>query len=94
MIKKAIKRPDVVEYIEFKGKENFKEVCEFIGRSEPLLTRTDGKEYLLLNHYVSDKEDAPIYPGTIFYRWYDFEQDCKPWGVMNKGAFFKRYMED
>ena len=53
MIKKAVKRPDEVEYIEFKGRENFKEVCEFIGRSEPLLTRTDGKEYLLINHYHS-----------------------------------------
>lgn len=94
MIKKAVKRPDEVEYIEFKGRENFKEVCEFIGRSEPLLTRTDGKEYLLINHYHSGRDDMPVYPGAIFYKWYDFEHDCKPWDVMYKDAFFRRYKED
>lgn len=94
MIKKAVKRPDEVEYIEFKGRENFKEVCEFIGRSEPLLTRTDGKEYLLLNHYHPGKDDMPVYPGAIFYKLYDFECDRKSWDVMNKDEFFRRYKED
>lgn len=99
MTKKAIKRPDEVEYIEFKGRENFKEVCEFIGRSEPLLTRKDGKEYLLLNYYTSTEESVPVIPGKIFYKWNNFDSDAAiygdtQWGVMDKKDFFKRYKED
>ena len=48
MAKKAVKRPDEVEYIEFKGRENFKEVCEFIGISGELITNEKGIERLLL----------------------------------------------
>lgn len=99
MTKKAIKRPDEVEYIEFKGRENFKEVCNFIGRSEPLLTRIDGKEYLLLNHYITNKESVPVYPGEIFYKWNNFGDDAAiyggtSWSVMDKKEFFERYKED
>lgn len=99
MAKKAIKRPDTVEYIEFKGRENFKEVCNFIGRSETLLTRMDGKECLLLNYYISTKETAIVYPGKIFYKWNNYGEDAAiygetSWDIIDKDEFFKRYKED
>lgn len=98
MTKKAIKRPDEVEYIEFKGRENFKEVCEFIGRSEPLLTRKDGKEYLLLNHYTPTEESVPVIPGKIFYKWNNYGNDANiygdtSWEIIDKDEFFRIYME-
>lgn len=98
MTKKAIKRPDTVEYIEFKGRENFKEVCKFIGRPEPLLTRTDGKEYLLLNHYITNEESVPVYPGKIFYKWNNYGNDANiygdtSWEIIDKDEFFRIYME-
>ncbi|MGY0413993.1 hypothetical protein ACW5YJ_12255 [Staphylococcus sp. mip270_02] len=99
MTKKAIKRPDEVEYIEFKGRENFKEVCNFIGRSEPLLTRMDGKECLLLNYYIPNKETAIVYPGKIFYKWNNYGDDVAiygdtSWDIISKDEFFERYKED
>lgn len=94
MIKTAIKRPDVVLYIEFKGKENFKEVCEFIGESAPLMTDEEDEEYLLLNYYISNKETIRINEGRIFYKWYDYNLQIEQWGVMKKTEFFERYMEE
>lgn len=99
MAKKAVKRPDEVEYIEFKGRENFKEVCEFIGRSEPLLTHKDGKEYLLLNYYTPTEESVPVIPGKIFYKWNNYGKDAlkygeTSWAMTSKDDFFKRYKEE
>ena len=98
MIKKAVKRPDEIEYIEFKGRENFEEVLEFIGRSEPLLTRRDGKEYLLLNSFNSNETSIPVDPGTIFYKWNNYGDDENiygptSWGTASKSDFFRRYKE-
>lgn len=93
MIKKAVKRPDEVEYIEFKGRENFEEVCRFIGSPEKLVQDINGNEYLLIRKF-GDFEDVNISVGNIFYKWYDLEQDCKPWSMMDKDEFFKRYKED
>lgn len=98
MIKKAVKRPDEIEYIEFKGRENFEDVCEFIGRSEPLLTRIDGTEYLLINHFNSVKESVPVDAGTIFYKWNNYGNDANiygntSWEIIDKDEFFRIYME-
>lgn len=99
MIKKAVKRPDEIEYIEFKGRENFEEVCEFIGRSEPLLTRIDGTEYLLMNHFNSSEKSVPVDPGTIFYKWNNFGNDENiygptSWDITSKEEFFRMYKEE
>lgn len=98
MTKKAIKRPDEVEYIEFKGRENFKEVCEFIEQSGELLIRENGSEKLLLNHYKFDKE-VRVPTGVIFYKWNTYGDDTgiygdTAWDIINKDEFFKRYKED
>lgn len=98
MIKKAVKRPDEIEYVEFKGRENFKEVLEFIGRSEPLLTRRDGKEYLLMNHFNSGEESVTVDTGAIFYKWNNYGNDANiygntSWEIMDKNEFFRIYTE-
>ena len=99
MIKKAVKRPDEIEYIEFKGRENFEEVCEFIGRSEPLLTRIDGTEYLLMNHFNSSEKSVPVDAGAIFYKWNNFGNDENiygptSWDITSKEEFFRMYKEE
>ncbi|MGZ2417190.1 hypothetical protein ACUXJ9_001427 [Staphylococcus caledonicus] len=91
MIKKAYEKPREVEYIEFKGRENFKEVCEFIGESHPLFERVDGKEYLVLNYFVNNLQDIRIKVGTIFLRWYDIKYSDTKWIFMNKKDFFEKY---
>lgn len=99
MIKKAVKRPDEIEYIEFKGRENFEEVCEFIGSSEPLLTRRDGKEYLLMNHFNSSEKSVPVNAGAIFYKWNNFGDEANiygktSWDITSKEEFFRMYKEE
>lgn len=93
MIKKAYEKPKEIEYVEFKGSENHKEVCEFINKPEPLLTRTDGKEYLVLNYYVTDRENISIPTGYIFYKWYDAEFDSEEWDFSSKSEFFRKYSD-
>ena len=98
MAKKAVKRPDEVEYIEFKGRENFKEVCEFIGISGELITNEKGIERLLLQRYKFDK-DVRVPTGTIFYKWNNYGKDVlnygeTSWAMTSKDDFFKRYKED
>lgn len=97
MTKKAIKRPDEVEYIEFKGRENFKEVFDFIGHSGELVTNKLGAEKLLLHHYKFDK-DVRIPTGKIFYKWNNYGNDANiygdtSWEIIDKDEFFRIYME-
>lgn len=85
MIRKAIKRPDEIEYIEFKGRENFEEVSDFTGRNLKLIINSFGNEYISL-------EDAMIEPGTIFYR--NVYDDKPRFKCKDKKEFFKMYMEE
>lgn len=98
MIKKAVKRPDEVEYIEFKGRENFEEVCEFIESTGELVTKLNGTEIFKLHQYKHDK-NVPIPVGAIFYKWNNYGDDeniygSTSWSMMDKDEFFKRYKED
>lgn len=98
MIKKAVKRPDEVEYIEFKGRENFEEVCEFTGKSLTLSTKVTGEEYIIVK---GDKPENDVFidKDTIIYKWDNWGAQVSvygftEWDVMNKDAFFRRYEED
>lgn len=95
MIKKAVKRPDEVEYIEFKGRENFEEVANFINEPSALFTTPDGREQLMLGYNISNDRPIKYHVGTIFYRWYDFNVMDIAHGIYrDKDEFFKRYKED
>lgn len=98
MIKKAVKRPDEIEYIEFKGRENFEEVCKFIEKPGELVTQINGEEGLRLRNIGSDNTSGVIQPGNIFYKWFNYGDDendygVTSWSMMSKDEFFKRYME-
>ncbi|MBK3950186.1 hypothetical protein JJL02_02830 [Staphylococcus haemolyticus] len=88
MIKKAYEKPREVEYIEFKGKENFKEVGEFIEENVFLITNAEGQERLMRNG-IKDNVTYPI--GTIFYEYYDEEIYDYVIKVSNKKSFFDKY---
>lgn len=68
MIKKAYKKPIEVEYIEFKGRENFKEVGEFLGERVSLSIDIVDQEWLIRNE-TQGKISYPI--GAIFYKYFD-----------------------
>ena len=88
MIKKAYEKPREVEYIEFKGKENFKEVGEFIEENVFLVTNVEGQERLMRNR-IKDNVSYPI--GTIFYRYFDETTYDYAMKVSNKESFFDKY---
>ena len=88
MIKKAYEKPKEVEYIEFKGKENFKEVGEFIGERVSLIINVEGQERLM-RKVIKDNVTYPI--GTIFYKYYDEEIYDYVVKVSNKKSFFDKY---
>lgn len=88
MIKKAYEKPREVEYIEFKGKENFKEVGEFIGERVSLITNIEGQERLM-RKVIKDNVTYPI--GTIFYRYLDEETCDYMINVSNQKSFFDKY---
>jgi hypothetical protein len=92
MTKKAIKRPDEVEYIEFKGRENFKEVARFYVDTVRLITNVHDEEFLSLIYQGERLNHIPV--GTIFYRYEDRETDEIIIRISNKERFFKRYKED
>lgn len=92
MTKKAIKRPDEVEYIEFKGRENFKEVANFYGDTVKLITNINGEEFLSLLHQGAHLNHIPV--GTIFYSYEDKDTDDIIIKLSNKERFFKCYKED
>lgn len=99
MIKKAVKRPDEIEYIEFKGRENFEEVCRFIGKPGELVIQINGEKGLRLRNVGSDNTSAVVQPGKIFYKWNNYGNDENiygktGWSMMDKDEFFKRYKED
>ena len=88
MIKKAYEKPREVEYIEFKGKENFKEVGEFIGERVFLITNVEGQERLM----KKVAKDNGTYPfGTIFYRYFDETAYDYVIKASNKESFFDNY---
>lgn len=90
MIKKAYEKPREVEYIEFKGRENFKEVGEFIEENVFLITNAEGQERLMRNG-IKDNVTYPI--GTIFYKYYDEEIYDYVIKVSNKKSFFDKYVD-
>ena len=90
MIKKAYEKPREVEYIEFKGKENFKEVGEFIGERVFLITNVEGQE-ILMRKVAKDNVTYPF--GTIFYKYFDEEIYDYAIKVSNKESFFDNYGE-
>lgn len=99
MIKKAVKRPDEVEYIEFKGRENFEEVCRFISMPGELVINIDGEEGLRLRNVGPDKASGTVELGKLFYRWTNHGNEENiygktSWSMMDKDEFFKRYKED
>ena len=76
-----------VEYIEFKGKENFKR-GEFIEENVFLVTNVEGQERLMRNR-IKDNVSYPI--GTIFYRYFDEATYDYAMKVSNKESFFDKY---
>lgn len=95
MIKKAVKRPDEVEYIEFKGRENFEEVAGFINEPSALFTTPDGREHIMLGYNMSNERPVKYGIGTIFYKRYDFNvMDIMHGIYRDKDEFFKRYKEE
>ncbi|MGW7932837.1 hypothetical protein ACWEWU_14545 [Staphylococcus xylosus] len=88
MINKASKRPVEVEYIEFKGQENFREVAEFLNSEIELRVKLSGKEYIQL------QEGRCVWPGMIFYREISPTGNySNNWDVINKEIFFKLYKD-
>lgn len=86
MIKKAVKRPVEVEYIEFKGQENFKEVAEFLNSEIELRINLAGREYIQL------QEGRRIFPGMIFFKEISpIDSFNGDWNVIRKDDFFKLY---
>ncbi|MDU0461939.1 hypothetical protein [Staphylococcus ureilyticus] len=85
MIRKATERPKEVEYIEFKGQENFKEVAEFLNSEIELIVRASGEVY------IEVYEGKRIFPGHIFYKP---KGDNISWAVKPKDIFFELYKEE
>lgn len=87
MIKKATEKPREVEYIEFKGYENFEEVCKFIGYTLTEVTlevNRRGEEVI--------KTDVGTYDiGSIFYRYFEVNTCGYKYDVMSKDRFFRIY---
>ncbi|UXS21190.1 hypothetical protein [Staphylococcus delphini] len=87
MIKKAMKKPEEVEYIEFKGYKNFKEVCEFVGYHF-------SKFVLKANRYSEEvvaTDNGTFETGVIFYRYLDEDTEEYKYDVMSKEKFFRIY---
>lgn len=85
MIKKATERPKKVEYIEFKGQENFKEVAMFLRNNVELRVKPSGEVYIELDG------GKRVFPGSIFYK---SSMDSYSWRVKNKEEFFELYKEE
>lgn len=87
MIKKATEKPREVEYIEFKGYENFEEICDFVGyhfTGIGLEINSRGEEVI--------KTDTGIYDtGIIFYRYFEANTGGYKYDVMSKDKFFRIY---
>lgn len=90
MIKKAVERPNQVEYIEFKGRENHKEVAEFLDQRCNLITKINGNEFLSL--WYKGKERT-LSTGTIIYRTYDYEFDQYNFKITSPEKFYRQYRE-
>ncbi|WP_353419831.1 hypothetical protein PYH66_05540 [Staphylococcus delphini] len=87
MIKKAKEKPKEVEYIEFKGYENFKEVADFVGYHF-------SKFVLKVNRYseeVVSTDNGTFETGVIFYRYLDADTEEYKYDVMSKEKFFRIY---
>lgn len=88
MIKVTKAKPTEVEYIEFKGYENFREVCDFVGfyfLNIKLEVNRHGNEII--------KTETGIYEtGFIFYRYLDTEE--YEYDVMPKDKFFRIYGQE
>ncbi|MTV20888.1 hypothetical protein [Staphylococcus delphini] len=87
MINKATEKPKEVEFIEFKGYKNFKEVCEFVGYHF-------SKFVLKVNRYgeeVVATDNRTFETGVIFYRYLDADTEEYKYDVMSKDKFFRVY---
>lgn len=87
MIRKATERPKEVEYIEFKGQENFKEVAEFVGGNAGFLITSNGKEQVIFNYDITNEENRRYGVGTIFYKTGEYDV----MKTTTKEDFFSRY---
>ncbi|MBA8778644.1 hypothetical protein HR080_04640 [Staphylococcus schleiferi subsp. coagulans] len=90
MINKATEKPKEVEYIEFKGYENFKEVADFVGYHF-------SKFVLKVNRYgeeVVGTDNGTFETGVIFYRYLDADTEEYKYDVMSKDKFFRVYTEE
>ncbi|MCE5089211.1 hypothetical protein [Staphylococcus devriesei] len=90
MIKKAVERPKQVEYIEFKGMENYKEVAEFLEQRCDLITKMNGNELLSLRYKGKERT---IITGAIIYRTYDYEFDQYNFEITGPEEFYRQYRE-
>lgn len=93
MIKKATERPIEVEYIEFKGRENFDEVSKFINGDVALLTTQYGRDQIIFNYNISNEQNIRYGVGTIFYKAKPRSQyDYPELKITNKEDFFMHYI--
>lgn len=90
MIKKAYEKPREVEYIEFKGRENFKEVGEFLGERVSLSIDTADREKLIRNETL-DKISYPV--GVVFYKYFDESVYDYVVKVSDTKVFFDKYSD-
>ena len=88
MIKKAYEEPREVEYIEFKGKENFFELIEVVGVNARLITKPSGREYL---EHGNDNISFPV--GTVFYRECNVDKEIAEWKPISKDRFLRLYSD-
>lgn len=90
MIKKATERPKEVEYVEFKGQENFKEVSDFLGNR--IIHELKISRFGVETINISGRGTFEV--GTIFYRYLDPEIDDYKYDVMRSDKFFIIYEEE
>ncbi|MTV20660.1 hypothetical protein [Staphylococcus delphini] len=90
MINKATEKPKEVEYIEFKGYKNFKEVADFVGyhfSKFVLKVNRCGEELI-------ETDNGTFQTGVIFYRYLDTDTEEYIYDVMSNDKFFRFYKEE
>lgn len=87
MIKKATEKPREVEYMEFKGYENFKELSEFVNLNFPIFKLTVNKH----GQELIETDKGTFQVGDIFYRYLNPKTGTYTYDVMSKNKFFLMY---
>ena len=90
MIRKATERPKEVQYIEFKGKDNFDEVREFVGGRVGYLITSEGREQIIFNYNITNEENRRYGVGMIFYKTGEYGE----LEITTKENFFAQYKSE